>query len=100
MFGLLFGGRRRSPALFYLRIGLLAVVLLATFVLHASASDLVALRVARIVIVVLILLGARFAGGRVGAPWRGRQSTGLGLDPAAGAAPQPAAEKYAKRPSR
>lgn len=55
MFGLLFGGRRRSPALFYLRIGMLAVLLLATFVLRFSTTDLVALRIARIVIVVLIL---------------------------------------------
>lgn len=98
MFGLLFGGRRRSPALFYLRLGLLAAVLLATFVLHFSATDLAALRIVRIVIVVLILLGARFAGGRLGGPWRERRSDRLRLDATAGEAPQPATDEHTKHP--
>lgn len=100
MLGLLFGGRRRSPALFYLRIGMLAALLLATFVLHFSATDLVALRIARIVIVVLILLGARFAGGRIGGPWRARQSPQLRFDPSAGETPQPTSDEQTQRSPR
>ncbi|MFZ2049756.1 MAG: hypothetical protein WAU69_02345 [Solirubrobacteraceae bacterium] len=100
MFGLLFGGRRRSPALFYLRLGMLAVLLLATFVLHFSTTDLVALRIARIVIVVLILLGARLAGGQIGRPWRERRSSRLRLDATAGETPQPATDEHTKHPPR
>jgi hypothetical protein len=100
MFGLFFGGRRRSPALFYLQLGLLAVVLLATFVLHFSATDLAVLRVVRIVIVVLILLGARFAGGRLGGPWRARRSPGLGLDAAGGETSSPLDGRHTGDPPR
>lgn len=73
MFGLLFGGRRRSPGFFYLRLGMIAALLIATFVLHASASELVDLRIARIALIVLFLGGARFAGvGRM-LPWQRRR---------------------------
>lgn len=82
---MLFGSRRRSPALFYLRIGLLAVLLLGTFVLRFSTTDLAALRIARIVIVVLMLGGARMVGGRMGGARRRRQSAGLGFDADVGA---------------
>lgn len=73
MFGLFFGGRRRSPVLFYMRLALIAALLIATFVLHASASELVDLRIARIVLLVLFLGGARFAGSRRQSPWLGRR---------------------------
>jgi hypothetical protein len=80
MFGLFLGNRRRSPALFYLRLGLLAVLLLATFVFHASGTDLAALHAARIVLVVLALGGARMAGGRQSSLRRQREPSGLSSD--------------------
>ncbi len=80
MSGLLFGNRRRSPALFYLRLGLLAVLLLATFVFRFSGTGLVALHAARIVLIVLALGGARMAGrGQWGLRPR-RKPVGLGTD--------------------
>lgn len=82
MFGLLFGSRRRSPGFFYLRLGLIAALLIATFVLHASASELVDLRIARIVLIVLFLGGARFAG--VGRMLPGQRRRRPQLDAAAG----------------
>lgn len=82
MFGLLFGGRRRSPGFFYLRLGLIAALLIATFVLHASASELVDLRIARIVLIVLFLGGARFAG--VGRMLPGQRRRQPQFDAAAG----------------
>ena len=100
MFGLLFGSRRRSPALFYLRLGLLAAVLLATFVLHFSATDMVALRVARVVILVLILFGARLAGGRIGGPWREGRPPQPRFDATASETPQPAADEHTKHSPR
>jgi hypothetical protein len=77
MFGLLFGNRRRSPTLFYLRLGLLAVLLLATFVFRFSTTDLVALRVARIVLIVLVLGGARMGGPRQWGMRQRREPAGL-----------------------
>lgn len=87
MFGLLFGGRTRSPAFFYLRLGLIAALLIATFVLHASAADIVDLRIARIVLIALFVVGARFAGSRRRRPWQGQQSPRI--DIAAGSETSP-----------
>jgi hypothetical protein len=80
MFSLLFGGRRRSPTFFYLRLGLLAVLLLATFVFHFSGTDLAALHAARIVLIVLALGGARMAGRGQWGPRPGRKQVGLATD--------------------
>jgi hypothetical protein len=80
MFGLVFGNRRRSPALFYLRLGLLAVLLLGTFVFHFSGADLGVLHAARIVLIVVALGGARMAGPRLWKPRQRRAPAGLGAD--------------------
>jgi hypothetical protein len=79
MFGL-FGSRRRSPALFYLRLGLLAALLLATFVFHFSGTGLGALHAARILLVVLALGGARMAGPRQWGMRQRREPPALGAD--------------------
>lgn len=49
-------GGRNLRRFVYLRLALLVPLLLAVFLLHLSGTDLVILRVARIVIVVLVLL--------------------------------------------
>jgi hypothetical protein len=80
VFGLPFGNRRRSPTLFYLRLGLLAALLLATFVFHFSGTSLAALHAARILLVVLALGGARMAGPRQWGLRRQREPSGLSAD--------------------
>ena len=80
MFGVLFGGRRRSPGFLYLRLGLLAALLLATFVFHFSGTGLAALHAARIVLIVLALGGARMVGSRQWGPRRRREPPSIGAD--------------------
>lgn len=91
MLGLFFGGRRRSPAFFYLRLALIAAFLIATFVLHASAADVVDLRIARIVLIVLFVVGARFAASRRQSPWLGRPQSAQ-IDAAGGQDPSMSSE--------
>ncbi len=88
------GGSRKSFV--WVRLGFLAVFLVAAFVLHASSSDLAALRVIRIVLVVLVLGGVatlrsgRFArrAGRTDGVGSGSDGPGRG-GPRSGGTPMP-----------
>lgn len=57
---------------FYLRIGVIAAVLIATFVLHASRSAIVDVRIAGIALIGLLIAGSRLPGARRRALGRGR----------------------------
>jgi hypothetical protein len=56
LFGLGRGGARKY---LYLRLALLAALLVAVFVLHLSGTALVVMRVARVALVIVVLLVAR-----------------------------------------
>ncbi len=53
----LMSGHARSGKLMLLQLGLLGVMLLATFALHVSGTTLVELRIARLVLVAALVVG-------------------------------------------